>query len=153
MNYVVSRPAPSNQIHSLRPCATVSLTRLMHPISPGYSHPDRCCRYIFFILRLAVLSRPRRGGPSLHIPTSSPLLALCIIAMFPLPARLRPLNRLCNISHVDLPGSSLRIVPRTNSISLCFLTVLTRGSESSSSSSATKIVSSTSPSTRLQCES
>jgi hypothetical protein len=43
--------------------------------------------------------------------------------------------------------------PRTNSISLCFLTVLTRGSWSSSSSSATNIVSSTSPSTRLQCES
>lgn len=44
-------------------------------------------------------------------------------------------------------------LPLTNSISLCFLTVLTRGSWSSSSSSATNIVSSTSPRTRLQCES
>jgi hypothetical protein len=46
-----------------------------------------------------------------------------------------------------------RCVPRTKSISLCFLTVLTRGSWPSSSSSATNIVSSTSPITRLQCES
>ena len=45
------------------------------------------------------------------------------------------------------------VAPRTNSISLCFLTVLTRGSWPSSSSSATNMVSSTSPSTRLQCES
>ena len=45
-------------------------------------------------------------------------------------------------------------IPRTKSISLCFLIVRTRGSlPSSSSSSATNIVSSTSPSTRLQCES
>jgi hypothetical protein len=51
------------------------------------------------------------------------------------------------------PPNSLRLSPLTNSISLCFLTVRTRGSWSSSSSSAMYMVSSTSPRTRLQCES
>ena len=66
--------------------------------------------------------------------------------------RSRRLNRLRSVSYA--PGfHGLNDPPRTNSISLCFFTVRTRGSWSSSSSSATNIVSSTSPRTRLQCES
>lgn len=99
----------------------------------------------------------------------SPQQANCALAMSNSDSCEKPLNAdHCDasaagaIKTTESPGmlsasrhlaSPVHLSPLTKSISLCFLTVRTRGSWSSSSSSAMYMVSSTSPRTRLQCES